>query len=78
MDFQKWAAEYQQEADALSARITMLRQQRRTIGCRDINELDRRIAILYTMYLELRDVAKTLETHPQNRKDGAAKCKTDC
>lgn len=68
MDFQKWSAEYAAEAATVKKRIDQLRIQRLNGSCADMLELDRRIAILYNMYLELRHTAGVLAKHPQNRK----------
>lgn len=69
-EFQNWAAEYRREADALNDRVKALRSRLKKTYGRENCELKRRIAMLYTMYLECREVAIVLEHHPASRWDG--------
>ena len=64
MDYQKWAAEYAAEAETLRQRISALREELKTAGCNQANELTRRIAMLYSMYLECRHTGQLLSAHP--------------
>ena len=64
MDYLKWTEEYFAQAEALRQRIAELKEQLETADCNQANELHRRIAMLYTMYLECRHTAKLLAEHP--------------
>ena len=68
MDYQNWANEYLTEAEALRQRVAALREELKTASCNQANELNRRIAILYTMYLECRHTGQLLFDHPATRR----------
>lgn len=58
------AQEYLAEAETLKHRIAGLRKSLKTASCSESCEINRRIAILYTMYLECRHTGQVLEEHP--------------
>ena len=69
MQYRLWAQEYLEEAARVKEKVAALRQSAKDADIRDLNELNRRIGTLYTMYLELRDVGNLLLNHPQRRYD---------
>ena len=58
------AQEYLAEAENLKQRMERLKTELRTAGCAESCEINRRLAILYTMYLECRHVGQVLAAHP--------------
>lgn len=73
MNYGAWAAEYLEEAARIRQKIIALRQSAKEADVWDLNEINRRIGLLYTMYLELRDMGKFLSRHPQRRYDDSEK-----
>lgn len=63
-DFAQWAQEYLTEADNIQRRIAALKTELKTASFSQSNDLNRRIAILYTMYLECRHTGRLLAEHP--------------
>ena len=70
-DFAKWAQEYLTEADAIQRRIAALKTELRTASISQANDLNRRIAMLYTMYLECRHTGRLLAAHPVTLREQA-------
>lgn len=68
MNYQNWAEEYLTEAEALRRRVAALREELKTANCNQANELNRRIAMLYAMYLECRHTGQLLSDHPATRR----------
>ena len=64
MDWNALSREYTEEAEAIQQHIQTLRRALKRAKCSEQNELHRRIAILYTMYLECRHTGQLLATHP--------------
>lgn len=58
------AREYLAEAAALKQRMETLKEELKYAGCSESCEINRRIAILYTMYLECRHTGQQLAEHP--------------
>lgn len=69
-DLTQLAQEYLREAAALKRRVDTLRQALRRASCSERNELNRRIAMLYTMYLECRHTGLLLSSHPARQWEG--------
>ncbi len=63
-DFASWSQEYLLEAEALRRRVAVLRSELAAAPCSQCSDLNRRIAILYTMYLECRHTGQLLREHP--------------
>lgn len=63
------AQEYLAEAANLKQRMELLKQSLKTAGCTESCEINRRIAILYTMYLECRHVGNLLLDHPAAQRE---------
>ena len=78
MDYQNWANEYFTEAEALRQRVAALREELKTASCNQANELNRRIAMLYTMYLECRHTGQLLSTHPATLRQLAEQEEAPC
>lgn len=70
-DFAQLAQEYLTEAETIQKRITALKAELRTASSSQSNELNRRIAILYTMYLECRHTGRLLAAHPATLREQA-------
>ena len=64
MEFTQLAREYRTEAENLKRRMETLKEQLKTARCSEAREINRRLAILYTMYLECRHTGKVLTEHP--------------
>lgn len=64
MNWNALAREYTEEAEALQKHITKLKCALKRASCSEQNELHRRIALLYTMYLECRHTGQLLAEHP--------------
>lgn len=73
MNYSAWAEEYLEEAARIRQKITALRQSLKDADVWDLNEINRRIGVLYPMYLELRETGKLLSRHPQRRYDDLEK-----
>ena len=73
MNYQTWANEYLTEAEALRQRVSSLREELKTANCSQTNELNRRINLLYTMYLECRHTGQWLAGHPATQRQLAEK-----
>ena len=68
------AREYLAEAASLMRRMEELKKELKTAGCSESCEINRRLAILYTMYLECRHTGNLLAEHPavvREREEGA-------
>lgn len=63
-NFTQLAQEYLKEAEDLKQHIQKLKQALKTATCNETHELNRRIAILYAMYLECRHTGTALQSHP--------------
>ena len=64
MEFTQLAREYCTETEILKRRMDMLKEQLKTARYSEAREINRRLAILYTMYLECRHTGKLLTEHP--------------
>lgn len=69
MDYMSWGEEYLTEARVLKNRVDFLRNQRKEATANEAKELDLRIAIIYSMYLDCRETGKLLQNYA---KRGAA------
>ncbi len=61
MNYTLWSQEYFKEAQILKEKVSSLKHQLKTSNDISISETNRRIAILYSMYLECIHTAKTLQ-----------------
>ena len=64
MNWNALAQEYTAEANTLARHIKGLKDRLRQSNYSEQNELNRRIALLYTMYLEYRHTGQLLAAHP--------------
>ena len=71
MDYEQWAGEYLAEAAHLRERIAKLRAALQTATASETTDLNRRIALLYTMYLECRHTGLFLQEHPAAQRQRA-------
>lgn len=60
MDYIEWSNEYFIESEKLKQILEALKKERSKYDGENIKELNRRITILYSMYLECRHTAKLL------------------
>ena len=61
MSYSDWATEYEQQAEYLRDKLTLLKEQRKACTKADIfEELSRRINSIYSMYLEAMHTARML------------------
>ena len=72
MDFNEWGQEYLQEAQQLKDRITDLRERLKTANHRETNELNHRIYVLYSMYMECKQTGLLLQNHGADADTSAA------
>lgn len=63
MDFISWGEEYLQEAQALKARVAVLRYRLTGAPPSEAKELKERICLLYSMYLECRSTGRLLQSY---------------
>ena len=63
MNFSKWGQEYLQEASELKVRIDALREQLKTAKSSELCDLNRRIYMLYSMYLECKHIGMQLQSY---------------
>lgn len=63
MDYMSWGEEYLTEAKELKNRVDFLRNQRKEATANEAKDLDLRIAILYSMYLDCRETGKLLQCY---------------
>jgi hypothetical protein len=61
MDFNEWGQEYLEEAQQLRLRIDGLRAELKTAKHKEACELNRRIYMLYSMYLECKHTGLLLQ-----------------
>ena len=61
MDYWTWGKEYLDQAVRLGKRIESLRKQQKSLSGRTAAQLQRRIALLYSMYLECRSIGRRLQ-----------------
>ncbi len=62
MEYMGWGKEYLQQADRLQKRIGQLREKARTVSSREeADELARRAALLYDMYLDCLHAGRLLQ-----------------
>lgn len=66
MDFNEWGQDYLQEAQQLKDRITNLREQLKTANHRETNELNHRIYVLYSMYMECKQTGLLLQNYGED------------
>ncbi|MGN0551452.1 MAG: hypothetical protein ACI4I4_06380 [Acutalibacteraceae bacterium] len=71
MDYQNWSDEYSAEAQKLKEKIRNLREELKNSVNINNKELNRRITILYSMYLECKKTAVLLK----ERSKGEIVCK---
>lgn len=68
MDFMSWGEEYLQEAQVLKARTDCLRQQLKAATPNQAKELNERITLLYSMYLDCRETGRLLQSFAKERR----------
>lgn len=73
MDFIAWGEEYLQEARALKARTDLLRRQLLSAAAAERKELNYRICLLYSMYLECRSTGRLLQSYGGKEDSGREK-----
>lgn len=67
MDYTSWGEEYLNEAQALKARIDSLRRQLKTAAPNEAKELNERVALMYSMYLDCRETGRLLQSFAKGR-----------
>lgn len=60
MNYIEWAAEYADEAEKLQGIMNRVKEERKMARGEDINSVNQRLSVLYTMYLECKHTAKLL------------------
>lgn len=60
MNYEKWGAEYLEDASRLKERVVQLRREFHGLRDEEAIRLSRRIAVLYDMYLECLHVGRLL------------------
>lgn len=63
MDFNEWGQEYLEEAQQLQVRIDGLRAKLKKAKRKEACELNRRIYMLYSMYLECKHTGLLLQSY---------------
>ncbi|WP_085832629.1 hypothetical protein [Clostridium merdae] len=63
MDYMSWGEEYLTEAKELKNRVDFLRNQRKEATANEAKDMDLRIAIIYSMYLDCRETGKLLQSY---------------
>jgi len=66
VDFNEWGQEYLQEAQQLKLRIDDLHTQLKTASRKETCELNHRIYVLYSMYLECKHTGLLLQSYDEN------------
>lgn len=69
MDFIRWGEEYLEEARVLKARVDVLRHQLKSAEPSQARDLNERIYILYSMYLDCRETGRLLKSFEKTRRD---------
>ncbi len=71
MDFITWSAEYYEQANIIKEKIVNLKQQLKgnEKSSQNTIELNRRIAILYSMYLECIHTGRLLKEKGENKNE---------
>lgn len=69
MDYNEWGQEYLQEAQQLKLRLDGLRVQLKTASRKEASELNYRIYVLYSMYLECKHTGLLLQSYEENGKE---------
>lgn len=72
MDFNEWGQEYLQEAQQLRVRIDDLHVQLKTASRKEAIELNHRVYVLYSMYLECKHTGLLLENYREDSDEPAA------
>ncbi len=60
MTYQEWADEYMDSAEKLKKRISVLKAELLTAPVSELKEINNRICIMYTMYLDCMKTADIL------------------
>lgn len=68
MDFMSWGEEYLEEAHGIKTRIDFLRSQLKTATANEGKELNERIALMYSMYLDCRETGRLLQSLATERR----------
>ena len=68
MDYMSWGEEYLEEARALKARVDCLRKQLKTATPNEAKELNERITLMYSMYLDCRETGRLLQSFAKERR----------
>lgn len=66
MDYNEWGQEYLQEAQQLNLRLDDLRTQLKTASRKEASELNYRIYVLYSMYLECKHTGLLLQSYGED------------
>ena len=67
MDYTSWGEEYLEEARALKARVDCLRKQLKNTTPNEAKELNERITLMYSMYLDCRETGRLLKSFAKER-----------
>lgn len=70
MDFYQWGQEYLDEAAVLKERIIQLRREKSLPTCTEPRDLERRIYLLYSMYLDCRATGHRLQSYAKTQTKG--------
>lgn len=62
-DFYQWGNEYLQESLAIKAKIELLKQENKTAAPSASKELNYRIGLLYSMYLDCKHTGLLLQSY---------------
>lgn len=66
MDYIAWSQEYLLESEKIRAKVNRLKSELKTYKGDNARELNRRITILYSMYLECKHTAKYLSSRAES------------
>lgn len=67
MDFFEWGEEYLQESKVIKARVDTLRRLLKTADAEQAKELNYRICLLYSMYLDCRGTGRLLQRRARGK-----------
>lgn len=67
MDYMSWGEEYLEEAQMLKIRIDCLRKQLKAATPNEAKELNERITLMYSMYLDCRETGRLLQSFAKER-----------
>lgn len=60
MNYTNWSLEYDEEAQLLKEHMKKLRQELKHKKSSDVKEINRRLSLMYPMYLEMKHIAQHL------------------